>query len=428
MAPHAKPHRGWMRSAAKVAVVTLEVLAAFAWNWRGMGNGGVVIWERGWHDMLVDPARYRLHPGVFPFVRRAARFVPRADIVVVACGDPAAMHARKPETTVAEVERQLQEWKRVAPHAGRKVVFTDTVGSDIDTTTREIMAVVADPALRLRSVPLTPRRVALAASSPRAVAGVYRPFRRRARIGLTVGSRLARSGIGRRVQLDAERLWPILDRVGEPTDDVTVMGSSTQGRIVVALWSDTIVHTVAKIGSTDDTALRNEAAWLERLADQSVVAVPRLRFVDEIDGRLVVATQAVDVPDRQPDDERILDLATRIAAAGIVHGDFAPWNVVGPRSQPVVLDWESARGAAVPLFDLAHYVVQRGALLRHEPPGRASTRLTAPGSLGWRHLERLGVDPTTAARYVTRYLDEAPPARETRVIRYRVRLREIVTP
>jgi hypothetical protein len=47
----------------------------------------------------------------------------------------------------------------------------------------------------------------------------------------------------------------------------------------------------------------------------------------------------------------------------LVHGDFAPWNVVGHRSGVAAYDWEDAVEEGVPFWDLWHFAVQGAALL-----------------------------------------------------------------
>jgi hypothetical protein len=57
-----------------------------------------------------------------------------------------------------------------------------------------------------------------------------------------------------------------------------------------------------------------------------------------------------------------------------VHGDFAPWNIVLCARGLTVVDWEASQQAGLPLFDLVHFAVRVGRLIK----GRA---LSLPGLL-----------------------------------------------
>jgi hypothetical protein len=91
-----------------------------------------------------------------------------------------------------------------------------------------------------------------------------------------------------------------------------------------------------------------------------------------------------------------------------VHGDLTPWNIGKTVEGLRVFDWEYAAWEAAPLHDLTHYVIQCGALLGRHRPAEVVALLTAEGGLGWRHLERCGVDPHCAAELVRTYLVRAP--------------------
>jgi hypothetical protein len=76
-------------------------------------KGGLVIMERGYWDMLVDPLRYRLRCPSW-IVRLLGALVPRPRLTVILGGDPAVIAARKDELSAGEVARQLACWRRFA--------------------------------------------------------------------------------------------------------------------------------------------------------------------------------------------------------------------------------------------------------------------------------------------------------------------------
>src|SRR5258706_15215769 len=124
--PVTEPHRQSPRSTpgalAKLGVVLVDTLLGAATAWRPARRRGVVVVERGWFDMAVDPRRYRLPLGFRRVVRWLGRTIPKADVVVILSGDPRAVHERKPEIGVAEVTRQIESWRVLGPRAGRRVV------------------------------------------------------------------------------------------------------------------------------------------------------------------------------------------------------------------------------------------------------------------------------------------------------------------
>ena len=108
----------------------------------------------------------------------------------------------------------------------------------------------------------------------------------------------------------------------------------------------------------------------------------------------------------------VVPVAQALATAGpdgapMTHGDLAPWNLVRTADRPVLLDWEFARFADEPLHDLAHFVVQGGALLGSLRTGsRRWPCCASKGSPGSQLLRARGLDsprrgrcwPTTSPR------------------------------
>ena len=66
--------------------------------------------------------------------------------------------------------------------------------------------------------------------------------------------------------------------------------------------------------------------------------------------------------------------AERSVPVGLVHGDFAPWNLLEAGRSVGVVDWEKARFDGLPFWDLWHYVVQTAALTRRPRSTKALHR------------------------------------------------------
>ncbi|MCG8637397.1 MAG: aminoglycoside phosphotransferase family protein [Desulfobacterales bacterium] len=90
----------------------------------------------------------------------------------------------------------------------------------------------------------------------------------------------------------------------------------------------------------------------------------------------------------------------------IMHGDFAPWNVLVNKGQVRVIDWESCEPEGLPFFDIFHYVLRYGFLVGHWPPQRTLSRIrTLINSVLFReYLKKTGMDKKTAWVFLELYL------------------------
>jgi hypothetical protein len=170
------------------------------------------------------------------------------------------------------------------------------------------------------------------------------------------------------------------------------------------------VAAVAKIGQQPPAVrrVRHESAILESLSGRGVPAVLGTEvngdscavFMSHIDGTHVPATRwpsplAEAFLSQLPrsgseafEDHPILELlggvdvlspgcADRLSdrrwARALVHGDFAPWNMLIEKGtgKLFVVDWEHARPEGLPHLDVVFYVLQVSYLLWGDSPGRA---------------------------------------------------------
>jgi thymidylate kinase len=112
--PHAKPLRGRFMSTAK--------LLHF---WTGYVTGGLFgtlpaqirstlqIFDRYYHDILVDPRRYR-YGGSPELARKLGCHVPQPDIVIILDAPPDILQERKQEVPFAESKRQRMAYLALA--------------------------------------------------------------------------------------------------------------------------------------------------------------------------------------------------------------------------------------------------------------------------------------------------------------------------
>jgi hypothetical protein len=91
------------------------------------------------------------------------------------------------------------------------------------------------------------------------------------------------------------------------------------------------------------------------------------------------------------------------------HGDFTPWNTRSLKQHLFLFDWEYSVAEHPPGYDLFHFAVQTGRLLRKEPPGRISQSiLSTEWQTQWfvQHLDHLGMSHTAAKPLFLLYLLE----------------------
>jgi hypothetical protein len=146
--PHGTRPYGWLLSTARLLYYwTDHALGYWLIVWPMRLRSGLVIQERGYDDMLVDPLRYRLRTlgGLGSIL---APLVPTADITLGLIGDPWTFHARKPELAEAEIRRQIGRWTKISE--GRPGMhLIDTSGEVDEARARAIDAVIASRAAAL---------------------------------------------------------------------------------------------------------------------------------------------------------------------------------------------------------------------------------------------------------------------------------------
>jgi thymidylate kinase len=103
-----------------------------------LGRQVIVLYDRAFLDMMVDPVRYGL--GSTRGMMHIWRFLPKPDVVIVLRDEPERIHARKPELPVAEIRRQLDAWS-VLMSAGAVGAAIDVEGPP-HTVAEHVMQIV----------------------------------------------------------------------------------------------------------------------------------------------------------------------------------------------------------------------------------------------------------------------------------------------
>jgi hypothetical protein len=130
-------------SEAKVLALFAEWLVGLLGSARPfVRRGGFLIIERGWWDLAVDPARYRLRPCA-GLVRALGRLLPTSDLLIVLEGPAELLKTRKDEVSVEELARQVSAWRHIVPRRQRSLYL------DVSSPLVDVVSRATDEVLRL---------------------------------------------------------------------------------------------------------------------------------------------------------------------------------------------------------------------------------------------------------------------------------------
>ena len=112
--PHYRPQRNPVLSLVKLALwwADYTVLGYGRDIYPRLRRAGLVLLDRHYHDLLVDPIRHR-YGGPMWMARAAGRFFPQPHLVVLLDAPPEVLHARKQEVPLEETARQREAYLEV---------------------------------------------------------------------------------------------------------------------------------------------------------------------------------------------------------------------------------------------------------------------------------------------------------------------------
>ncbi|MGH2689301.1 MAG: hypothetical protein ACRDKW_10915, partial [Actinomycetota bacterium] len=109
--PHAHPPHGPLLSTALLGYYWLDSLMG---GWilarTTRARTGLVVVERGWWDLAVDPRRYRIRAPQ-AVIRALGRMLPQPDMIFSLSAPPEVLLARKQELSELEAQRQMTAWR-----------------------------------------------------------------------------------------------------------------------------------------------------------------------------------------------------------------------------------------------------------------------------------------------------------------------------
>ncbi len=117
--PHGKPPRGAFLSLVKVVVWLVE-----EWYFKLFyeKKKAVLICDRYYHDLLVDPKRYRFGAPIWTAVL-VGKMMPKPKLWVLLDAPPDILQARKQEVTPEETSRQCEAYRAFVRAQRRHVII-----------------------------------------------------------------------------------------------------------------------------------------------------------------------------------------------------------------------------------------------------------------------------------------------------------------
>ncbi|HXV11240.1 MAG TPA: hypothetical protein VD839_10605 [Burkholderiales bacterium] len=121
--PHGLRVRGVAMSMLKLAWFLFDYIAGYFFRVRPLvARSTLVLFDRYFHDLLVDPRRYR-YGGPSALAAVAAWCSPRPDLWILLDAPVEALQERKPEVTPDESERQRRAYRKLISRISNAVVI-----------------------------------------------------------------------------------------------------------------------------------------------------------------------------------------------------------------------------------------------------------------------------------------------------------------
>ncbi len=407
--PHKYPPYPRPISLAKVLYLFADNLLGWILRIRPvLRRGGTVIMERGWWDLAVDPARYRLRPHP-RLVATLGRLLPSPSATVLLLADTDVLTARTDELDPAELARQVAAW-RALPTArlrSREIDVSAPLPVVLDRV-RSALAASGGPSPSWTGLPRSTQSRWVLPRTPRAAAAnglrVYSPVTPRAVLGWKLAraaTRLGAAALLPAAPVPQRTLEAVADLI-PPGGTIGVGHGSHPGRRVAMILDENGAPiALAKLVDDDmgEAALAAEEAGLAALAPHLPGSLRVPALLSSSPRRLVY--EAVRWAPRAAPWRLPVDVAYGLGALyaagehdglGPAHGDCGPWNLLRTRAGWYLVDWADATEDAPAFTDLWHYVVQAHALI-----GRPHRRAVLAGVAGHGHVREAVLAYSAAA-------------------------------
>ena len=121
--PHGQPARGLLGSTAKILHFWgTYVKGGLLWSYPRYLRSSLLVFDRYYHDLLADPARYR-YGGPMWLARLLGRLLPQPDLVFILDAPAEVLQSRKQEVAFEESVRQRTAYRNLKSEYARAYII-----------------------------------------------------------------------------------------------------------------------------------------------------------------------------------------------------------------------------------------------------------------------------------------------------------------
>lgn len=108
--PHGHDNRSLILSTLKIIYFYLDYILGFYFKISHLkNNGNLILFDRYFNDLLIDPRRYR-YGGSLKLARMINKFIPSPDLYILLDASVKKIQNRKNEVSLKEILRQKKEY------------------------------------------------------------------------------------------------------------------------------------------------------------------------------------------------------------------------------------------------------------------------------------------------------------------------------
>ena len=154
--PHSQPPRGWIASTLKLFYFLGDYcLGYFFRTYPQLVKSTLVVYDRYYHDLLVDPKRFRYNGSLW-FAKVMGKLIPQPDLWILLDAPAEVLQARKQEVAFEETARQRDAYLKLICNLPNGYVVdasmsVDLVVTDIENTILEYLQKRTTTRLKLKN-------------------------------------------------------------------------------------------------------------------------------------------------------------------------------------------------------------------------------------------------------------------------------------
>ena len=139
--PHSNPPYGYTKSCIKYCYLIAQYLLGLIYLNLRYCKKDLIVFDRYYYDVLVDPKRFRLQEIKFLAILLKI-IIPQPNVVLlITCLDPDLIYNRKQDLTLSEINRQLISY---AKFKGSSILNIINQDKSVDQITKEVQEKLID--------------------------------------------------------------------------------------------------------------------------------------------------------------------------------------------------------------------------------------------------------------------------------------------